>query len=388
MDTSVGVLYTVPMQKTQMFRSIIIDVVSPNTNVSQAERNLAELKSLIHTYGSIDVGRIIQHRTKPDKDTFIGSGKVQELIEMVNNKKIDILILNDIVKPTQLFHLTEQLWTANPDIKVWDRVDLILHIFEKHAQTTEARLQIEIARMHHMGPRIYGLGGTYFSRQGGGIGSKGVGETNIERMKRHWRTLIKKKEDELKKQLEHRKGQVDHRKELGVKHVALVGYTNAGKTALFNTLTGRDKISKDELFVTLSSTIGRLKGISQGGDILVSDTIGFIQNLPPSLIQTFRSTLLDVIHADLILHIVDINDELRDRKIDVVQEIIFEIGAAKIPQILVFTKADLLPEERWSEFEEVKKRYASLSPLFISATEEINIKKLKEVISQTIAKST
>ena len=372
------------MQKTQMLRSIIIDVVSPNTNVAQAERNLAELKSLIHTYGSIDVGHIIQHRTKPDKDTFIGSGKVQELIEMVSNKKIDILILNDIVKPTQLFHLTEQLWSANPDIKVWDRVDLILHIFEKHAQTTEARLQIEIARMHHMGPRIYGLGGTYFSRQGGGIGSKGVGETNIERMKRHWRTLIKKKEDELKKQLEHRKGQVDHRKELGVHHIALVGYTNAGKTALFNVLTGRDKLSEDILFATLSSTVGRLKGMGQDSNLLVSDTIGFIQNLPPSLIETFKSTLLDVIHADLILHIVDISDELRDRKIDVVNEIIHEIGAGKIPQLLVFTKSDVLPEGRWGEFEEVKKKYASLSPLFISSKEEINIQRLKKNITEAI----
>lgn len=377
------------MQKLQMFRSIIIDVVSPNTNVAEAERNLIELKSLIKTYGSIDVGHIIQHRTKPDKDTFIGSGKVMELIEMVANKKIDILILNDIVKPTQLFHLTEQLWKANPDIKVWDRVDLILHIFEKHAQTTEARLQIEIAKMHHMGPRIYGLGGTYFSRQGGGIGSKGVGETNIERMKRHWRTLIKKKEDELKKQLEHRKGQVDHRKEQGIHHVALVGYTNAGKTALFNVLTGRNKISEDILFATLSSTVGRLKGLSgKTNNLLVSDTIGFIQNLPPALIQTFKSTLLDVIHADLILHIVDISDELRDRKINVVQEIIHEIGAGKIPQILVFTKADLLPEDRWGEFEEVKKKYSSLPTLFISSVEDINIKKLIDTISQSIATMT
>lgn len=372
------------MQKTQMFRSIIIDVVSPNTNVAEAERNLIELKSLIKTYGSIDVGHIIQHRTKPDKDTFIGSGKLQELIEMVSNKKIDILILNDIVKPTQLFHITERLWVANPDIKVWDRVDLILHIFEKHAQTTEARLQIEIARMHHMGPRIYGLGGTYFSRQGGGIGSKGVGETNIERMKRHWRTLIKKKEDELKKQLEHRTQQVDHRKELGVHHVALVGYTNAGKTALFNVLTGRNKISEDVLFATLSSTVGRLKGMGHKNNLLVSDTIGFIQNLPPSLIQTFKSTLLDVIHADLILHVVDISDELRDRKIDVVQEIVHEIGAGKIPQILVFTKADLLPEERWSEFEVVKKKYAAFPTLFISSTEDINIEKLKMKIEEAI----
>jgi len=374
------------MQKTKMFRSIIIDVVSPSTNVAEAERNLIELKSLIKTYGSIDVGHIIQHRTKPDKDTFIGSGKLLEIIEMVANKKIDILILNDIVKPTQLFHITERLWKANPDIKVWDRVDLILHIFEKHAQTTEARLQIEIARMHHMGPRIYGLGGTYFSRQGGGIGSKGVGETNIERMKRHWRTLIKKKEDELKKQLEHRKGQVDHRKELGVQHVALVGYTNAGKTALFNVLTGRNKISEDVLFATLSSTIGRLKGVGHANNLLVSDTIGFIQNLPPALIQTFKSTLLDVIHADLILHIVDISDELRDRKINVVQEIVHEIGAGAIPQILVFTKSDLLPEERWGEFEEIKKKYASFQTLCISSTEDINIKKLVEKITQALVK--
>ncbi len=372
------------MQKVQMFRSIIIDVVSPQTNIPEAERNLIELKSLIKTYSSIDVGHIIQHRTKPDKDTFIGSGKVQEVIEMVRDKKIDILILNAIVKPTQLFHLTEQLWTANPDIKVWDRVDLILHIFEKHAQTTEARLQIEIAKMHHMGPRIYGLGGTYFSRQGGGIGSKGVGETNIERMKRHWRTLIKKKEDELKKQLNHRKGQVDHRKELGVKHVALVGYTNAGKTALFNMLTGRDKLSKDVLFATLSSTVGRIKALGAAHNLLVSDTIGFIQNLPPDLIKTFKSTLLDVIHADLILHIVDISDELRDRKIQVVQEIIQEIGALSIPQIMIFTKVDLLPEERWGEFETVKKQYSTLSPLFISTTEDINIKKLTETVLKSI----
>lgn len=374
------------MQKLQMFRSVIIDVVGTTINVREAERNLVELKSLIQTYGSIDVGHIIQHRTKPDKDTFIGSGKVQELIEMVRNKKIDIIILNAIVKPTQLFHLTEQLWAANPDIKVWDRVDLILHIFEKHAQTTEARLQIEIAKMHHMGPRIYGLGGTYFSRQGGGIGSKGVGETNIERMKRHWRTLIKKKQDELEKHLTHRKGQVDHRKEQGVKHVALVGYTNAGKTALFNVLTGREKISRDALFVTLSSTIGRLKGVDHTHQLLVSDTIGFIQNLPPALIQTFKSTLLDVVHADLILHVVDISDELRNRKIQVVNEILQEIGASGIPQILVFTKSDLLPEEQWGEFQKVKEEYKDKEVLFISSSEEINIPKLTERIALHIAK--
>lgn len=165
-----------------------------------------------------------------------------------------------------------------------------------------------------------------------------------------------------------------------------MGYTNAGKTALFNVLTGRNKLSADVLFATLSSTVGRMKaGSQEAAQLLVSDTIGFIQNLPPTLIQTFKSTLLDVIHADLILHLVDISDELRDHKIRVVQKILNEIGASTIPQIMVFTKADLLPEDRWDEFETVKKQYSAYSPLFISSTEEINIKKLVEkIIAATV----
>ena len=146
------------------------------------------------TYHGIDVVDIIQHRTRPDKATFIGKGKVEELIGIVNKQKIDIVVVNAIVNPSVLFNLTQYLWNDHPDIQVWDRFDLILNIFDKHAHTAEAKLQIELARMHHMGPRIYGLGENYFSRQGGGgTNTKGQGETNIEIMKRHFRTQIRLK---------------------------------------------------------------------------------------------------------------------------------------------------------------------------------------------------
>lgn len=367
-----------------MYKTAIVDVIGIHTHKDDAVRELSELKSLIRTFGGIDVVHHIQHRTQPDKHTFIGSGKTRELLESVKGKKLDIVIINAIVKPTQIFTLTKFLWQANPNIEVWDRIDLILHIFEKHATTAESKLQIEIAKMTHMGPRISGLGGTLFSRQTGGIGGRGQGETNTELMKRHWRTLIKNKKDELKKIADKREIQLARRKELGIKHVALVGYTNAGKTTLFNALTGKQKVAANALFVTLDSVVGKLNVGSSQKSVLISDTIGFIQNLPPSLIETFKSTLLDVVHADLILHVVDVSDTRRERNIEVVREILHEIGAAKTPQRLVFTKSDLLPEEQWAEFAVLKQQYSIFSPLFISTTEEINLEKLTDTIQNEV----
>lgn len=368
----------------QTLRSLIVDVVDPYTNAQEAERNLVELKSLVRTYGSLDMGHVIQHRIKPDKNTFIGSGKLQEIYQIVHDEKINIIVINAIVKPTQLFHITKSLWGVNPNIEVWDRVDLILHIFEKNATTAESKLQIEIARMNHMGPRISGLGGTLFSKQSGGVGGRGQGETNTELMKRHWRTLIKNKREELAKHAQYRLNQLTRRKDQGIYHVALVGYTNAGKTTLFNILTGKHKVMKDELFVTLDTAIGKIHIPQSSSQVTVSDTIGFIQNLPPSLIETFKSTLMEAIHADLILHIADVTDEKRDMKIEVVRQILSEIGAGSVPHIIIFTKTDRLPEERWSEFAQLKKKYAQFSPLFISSTEKINIEKLLDTISRAI----
>lgn len=367
-----------------MYKTAIVDVIGIHTHKEDAIRELAELKSLIRTFGGIDVVHHIQHRTQPDKRTFIGSGKTRELLESVKGKKLDIVIINAIVKPTQIFTLTKFLWQANPNIEVWDRIDLILHIFEKHATTAESKLQIEIAKMVHMGPRISGLGGTLFSRQSGGIGGRGQGETNTELMKRHWRSLIKNKKEELKKHAEKRETQLARRKSLGIKHVALVGYTNAGKTTLFNALTGKQKIAQDALFVTLDSVVGKLQTNNESISILVSDTIGFIQNLPPSLIDTFKSTLMDVINADLILHVVDVSDTKRERNIEVVREILAEIGASKRPQVIVFTKSDNLPEDKWGEFAKLKEQYAFLHPIFISSQESINIDKLVTYIQQNV----
>ncbi|MBI2640973.1 GTPase HflX, partial [Candidatus Roizmanbacteria bacterium] len=194
-------------------RVVLIDLAHPHKHIATALRDLKELQQLVETYGGIDVVRIIQHRTKPHKATFIGAGKVLEVAEIVRKERISHVIINSLVEPTQLFNLTQILWKVNPAIQVWDRIDLILNIFEKHARSAEAKLQIEIARMRHMKFRIYGLGGTLLSRQAGGIGTRGIGETNIEIMKRHFRKQIKKKKEELEKLVEHRKRQFLRRKE-------------------------------------------------------------------------------------------------------------------------------------------------------------------------------
>src|SRR3989338_3672071 len=198
-----------------MIRVVLIDLADPHRHIDIALKDLAELQSLVKTYGGVDVASIIQHRPKPDKATFIGSGKVEELISIVRKEKISIAVINAIVHPTQLHNLTELLWTVNPDIQVWDRIDLILNIFDKHARSADAKLQIEIARMQHMSHRIYGLGETYFSRQAGGIGTRGIGQTNIERMKLHFRQQIKKKKQELEKLEKYGERQMLRRKENG-----------------------------------------------------------------------------------------------------------------------------------------------------------------------------
>ena len=276
----------------QKYRVVLIDVVDPHLHKEEALKNLQELKSLVATYNGIDVVDIIQHRNRPDKATFIGSGKVDELIQVVENKRINIVVVNAIVNPSVLFNLTQYLWNDHPDIQVWDRFDLILNIFDKHAYTAEAKLQIEIARMYHMGPRIYGLGENYFSRQGGGgTNTKGQGETNIEIMKRHFRNQIRLKKEELNRlALQHQK-QIERRKFNNIQSISIVGYTNAGKTSLFNYLTKRNKIVENALFVTLDSVTGKLYLPTAKKEVTITDTIGFIKDLPSSLINSFKSTL-------------------------------------------------------------------------------------------------
>src|SRR3989344_7894937 len=247
-------------------RVVLIDVIPFYRHVSDALKDLDELQLLVKAYGGIDIVRIIQHRTAPDKATFIGSGKVQELKQIIANPQgsrnpegsINLIIIDSIVSSSQLFNLTQALSSANPYIQVWDRIDLILNIFDKHARSAEAKLQIEIARMRHMRSRIYGLGGTVLSRQAGGIGTRGIGETNIERMRRHFKKQIRRKKDQLEKLVKQRQLQLQRRHEYGIKTISIIGYTNAGKTSLFNLLTGKQGQVRDALFVTLDSATGIL----------------------------------------------------------------------------------------------------------------------------------
>jgi GTP-binding protein HflX len=370
----------------KVYQVVLIDVIDPHTHRLDAEQNLDELKSLVTTYNGIDVVTIIQHRTRPDKATFIGSGKVEELTKIVKEQKIDIVVLDALVNPSVLFNLTKQLWSANPDIRVWDRIDLILHIFDKHAATAEAKLQIEIARMRHMGPRIYGLGGTYFSRQGGGIGGRGIGETNIELMKRHWRRQIKIKQDELTKLTSQRKRQLERRRSGQIPSIAIVGYTNAGKSSLFNLLTKRTKQVKDALFVTLDSTTGRLYLNDTFAAVPISDTIGFIKDLPSSLIDSFKSTLMQATEADILLHVIDVTDPKMHEKIEVVEKILWEIGARQRHQIYVFNKVDAHEGDGQAILNEVKNKYAIHTPHFISVHEVYGIDRLKDTLATILAR--
>jgi len=359
-------------------RFVIVHLIDPRKDISDADRDLEELKSLITTFGGATVVKILQRRDFPDSDSFLGKGKVEELKEIVKNEKIDAVVLNAIVKSGQIFNLKRTITDGKEDVAVWDRVDLILNIFSKHANTAESKLQIELARMHHMGSRIYGLGGTVLSKQGGGIGVRGIGETNTELMKRHWRDQIKQTQDKLKKLQTEREKQIQRRKDLGLKTVSIVGYTNAGKTSLFNLLTKKKKLVENALFATLDSTVGELYLPDLQSTILISDTIGFIQNLPPQLIDAFKSTLLESVSADILVHVIDASDLEIKLKLQAVDQILQEINVQPKARIHVFNKIDLIGDSRQIE---IKQQYTDLNPLFISTQNKSGIDQLIQKIS-------
>lgn len=361
-------------------RFVLLKVLTRREYEEKAIQEMQELEALVHTFGGIVVERSTQHRPTPHAGTYIGGGKVEWLSHVVEDQKIDVVVLNDIVKPGQLFRLEQALWPVNRLIKVWDRIGIILAIFEMHAKTTEAKLQIELARIKHIGPRIYGLGGTVLSKQGGGIGTRGAGETNSELERRH----IKRRTLQIESELAHRskmaQARINDRRRQGVRTVALVGYTSAGKTTLFNLLTGKEKEENAGLFTTLDSVLGKVKLPNVTSDILISDTIGFIEDLPPLLIDAFRSTLQESIQADVLLHVIDSSDPTLDEKIVTVQSILKDLPAVQSP-ILVFNKVDRLnPEQKAS----LREKFMGTKHVLVSAKDGEGIDELKRLVSEAL----
>jgi GTP-binding protein HflX len=360
-------------------RVLPIHIINSRLDKEQSVFIGEELESLITTLGGEIVDRVIQKLDRPNNSTYIGQGKVEEVSQIAKEKNVDVVVLGTMAKPRQIHALKSALQKDNPEIDVWDRVDLILHIFEKHAQTMEAKLQIELARMRYMGPRIYGMG-FVMSQQGGGIGTLGVGETNTELMKRHWRDETKRISDQLAKISRNRGLQLERRRRTGYKTVSIVGYTNAGKSSLFNLLCNKKTLVENALFATLDSSVGKLYVPMLQKEILITDTIGFIRNLPPHLIDAFKSTLMESMHADLLLHVIDISDPEIEIKIDVVNNILRGLGRNLSDDIYVFNKIDAVSFPK----EELAEKYAEHSSLFVSVRTGQGIEAIKEIIGKRL----
>lgn len=356
---------------------MLVGLAPKGADYEKVLSDMEELNLLVKTYGGEVYAATVQKADFTHRETFIGTGKAQEVAEKIAEEKIDFVVINGILKPGQLYTLKKIFERSNPNIKVWDRINLILQIFALHAHTKEAKLQIDLAGLRHMGPRLWGMG-YILSRQGGGIGTTGVGETNTELMRRHWRNEMRHIKEQLAKLSKDIENQIQKRKDVGFSTVAIVGYTNAGKTMLFNQLTKKKNLVADALFATLDSSAGKLDLSGKKNNVIVTDTIGFIKNLPMGLVDAFKSTLLESIHADLLLVVIDASDPQYREKILVVEEILHELFLDKKDRIYVFNKIDKVKS---LNKEEITKIYNSFPPLFICAKTGEGLNLLREKIS-------
>lgn len=340
-----------------------------NDSLWTVDDSLEELKQLADTAGATVIKKFIQKRPKPDPAFFIGRGKVQELALYAQQENIDLCIFDDELFPAQQRNIESVM-----GIRILDRTALILDIFAQRARTNEGKLQVELAQLQYTLPRIMGKG-LMLSRLGGGIGTRGPGETKLEVDRRRIRDRIAFIKDQIEKVKAVRSLHRSKRKKNNVFEVSLVGYTNAGKSTLLNTLTNSDIYAKDQLFATLDPTTRQLT-LPNKQEIIITDTVGFIQRLPHQLIAAFRSTLEVVTEADLLVHVIDVSHELYKEQAAAVHEVLKEIGAETKPVITVYNKIDKLPPDS-----KLTDRLAlEEDTVCISAAKKLNLETLQQMI--------
>ena len=363
-------------------RAVLVGALLGPADAEEAEWSLDELEALADTAGADVVDRIVQRRDAPDPATYLGKGKAKEVVDVAATLDADLLIFDDELTPAQGRNL-EEMAGVNPlaerGLKIVDRTGLILDIFAQHARSAEGKLQVELAQLNYGLPRLRGWG-EVLSRMGGGIGTRrGPGETQLEAERRALLRRIQRVKTDLTDLERARRLKRKKRQRSGVSVVALVGYTNAGKSTLLKRLTDAGVLIEDQLFSTLDPTTRRLQ-LPWGRDVLLTDTVGFVRKLPHQLVEAFRSTLEEVGEAAALLHVVDASRD-PERQIEAVESVLKEIGVTERPTLLALNKIDLLSEP---EIDKLRGRFPDAA--LLSATKDIGIDELLERISQELSR--
>jgi len=354
-------------------RAALVGLVAGGARRLDAERSLDELAGLAEAAGAEVVLRVLQERPKPDPSTFLGSGKIATLAASAAEMDVDVVIFDNELSPAQLRQIEAQVGR-----NIVDRTQLILDIFARRARTREGKLQVELAQLKYLLPRLVGAGAA-LSRLGGGIGTRGPGETKLETDRRRIRARIHAISQDIELVRQRRAQLRERRHKASVPTVALVGYTNAGKTTLFNTLTRAGAEASNALFVTLDPLVRQVR-LPDSRELLVSDTVGFIDRLPHALVAAFRATLEEVAGADLILHVIDASAPDRDRRMAAVRQVLEEVDATEVPRIDVFNKCDRLEHAERRRLQE-----QDPASVCISATEAWGVADLVDIVASRLA---